>query len=161
MGLAARLGEGGTARAMVFSLRGNVYLGKTVSPGFSNGPIPRLVDIDSFDRFPLPAGKARFAPWCAYRKRSAMPRAVKGKRPSAVPDQRRNDSAKHDTGFAKGVHSRREFNGTAYLDRAAPRLAPPTFLALAYFAGVFIEPAPGSNCPGRIFWPGWSALASR
>jgi len=53
------------------------------------------------------------------------------------------------------------FNGTAYLDRAAPRLAPAKFLMLAFTCGLFIEPGPGSNCPGRIFWPGWSALASR
>ncbi len=49
---------------------------------------------------------------------------------------------------------RRMFNGTAYLDRAAPRLAPAKFLVLAFTAGPFIEPAPGSNCPGRICWPG-------
>jgi hypothetical protein len=53
------------------------------------------------------------------------------------------------------------FNGTAYLDRAAPRLAPAKFLVLAFTAGPFIEPAPGSNCPGRICWLGRSALASR
>ena len=53
------------------------------------------------------------------------------------------------------------FNGTAYLDRAAPRLAPAKFLVLAFATGPFIELAPGSNCPGRIFWPGRSALASR
>jgi hypothetical protein len=35
--LVVRLGEGGTARPMVFSLNGDVYLGKTVSPGFSHG----------------------------------------------------------------------------------------------------------------------------
>jgi hypothetical protein len=28
-------------------------------------------------------------------------------------------------------------------------------------AGLLIEPDPGSNFPGRICWPGWSALASR
>ncbi len=56
---------------------------------------------------------------------------------------------------------RRMFNGTAYLDRAAPRLAPATFLVLAFTVGPFIEPVPGSNCPGRSFWPWWSALASR
>jgi hypothetical protein len=53
------------------------------------------------------------------------------------------------------------FNGTAYLDRAAPRFAPAKFLALAFTLGLFIEPDPGSNCPGRITWPGRSALASR
>jgi hypothetical protein len=52
-------------------------------------------------------------------------------------------------------------NGMAYLDRAAPRFAPAKFLALAFKRGPFIELAPGSNCPGRIFWPGRSALASR
>jgi hypothetical protein len=52
-------------------------------------------------------------------------------------------------------------NGTAYLDRAAPRFAPAKFLALAFTPRPFIEPAPGSNCPGRIFWPGRSALAFR
>jgi hypothetical protein len=53
------------------------------------------------------------------------------------------------------------YGGTAYLDRAAPRLAPAKFLVLAFAPGPFIELAPGSNCPGRIFWPGRSALASR
>jgi hypothetical protein len=53
------------------------------------------------------------------------------------------------------------FNGTAYLDRAAPRFALEKFLALAFTRGPFIELAPGSNCPGWIFWPGRSALASR
>ncbi len=53
------------------------------------------------------------------------------------------------------------FNGTAYLDRAVPRFAPAKFLALAFTRGPLIEPAPGSNCPGRIFWPDRSALASR
>jgi hypothetical protein len=56
---------------------------------------------------------------------------------------------------------RRMFNGTAYLDRAAPRLAAPKFLVLAFTRGPFIELAPGSNCPGRIFGPGRSAAASR
>ncbi len=56
---------------------------------------------------------------------------------------------------------RRMFNGTAYLDRGAPRFAPAKFLMLAFTRGLFIEPGPGSNCPGRIFWPGRSALASR
>ena len=57
--------------------------------------------------------------------------------------------------------SRRVFNGTVYLDRAAPRLAPAKFLVLAFTRGPFIELDPGSNCPRWIFWPGWSALASR
>jgi len=56
---------------------------------------------------------------------------------------------------------RRSFNRTAYLERAAPRFAPPKFLVLAFTTGPFIEPDPGSNCPGRIVWPGRSALASR
>ena len=56
---------------------------------------------------------------------------------------------------------RRMFNGTAYLDRAAPRLAAPKFLVLAFTRGPFIELAPGSNCPGRIFWPSRSTLAAR
>ncbi len=51
-------------------------------------------------------------------------------------------------------------NGTAYLDRAAPRFALAKFLALGFTRGLFIELAPGSNCPGRIFWPGRSASAS-
>ncbi len=53
------------------------------------------------------------------------------------------------------------FNGTAYLDRAAPRFVPAKFLTLAFTRGPFIELVPGSNCPGRIFWPGRSGLASR
>jgi hypothetical protein len=53
------------------------------------------------------------------------------------------------------------FNDKAYLDRAAPLFAPAKFLALAFTRGLFIEPDPGSNCPGRIIWPGRSALASR
>lgn len=53
------------------------------------------------------------------------------------------------------------FNGTAYLERAAPRFATAKFLVLAFLPGLFIELAPGSNCPGRIFWPGRSAVASR
>ncbi len=56
---------------------------------------------------------------------------------------------------------RRMFNGTAYLDRAALRLAPAKFLGLAFTRGLFLELAPGSNCPCWIFWPGRSALASR
>ena len=57
---------------------------------------------------------------------------------------------------------RRMFCGTAYLDRAAPRCVRAKFLALTFTRGLFIEPAPGSNCPGRIFfWPGRSVLASR
>ncbi len=56
---------------------------------------------------------------------------------------------------------RRMFNGTAYLDRAAPRFAPAKFLVLAFTRGLFIELAPGSNCPGGIFGPGRSALAFR
>ncbi len=51
------------------------------------------------------------------------------------------------------------FPGAAYLERADPRLATAKFLAPA--RGPFIEPGPGSNCPGLIFWLGWSALASR
>lgn len=50
---------------------------------------------------------------------------------------------------------------TAYLDRAAPRLAPAKFLLLAFMPGLFIEPGPESNCPGRIFSPGCSVLVSR
>ena len=53
------------------------------------------------------------------------------------------------------------FDGTTYLDRAAPRFAPAKFLALVFTRRRFIEPGPGSNCPGWIFWPGRSALASR
>ena len=56
---------------------------------------------------------------------------------------------------------RRMFNGTAYLDRAAPRLATAKFLVLAFMRGLLIEPGPGSNCPGRTCWPGRSALAFR
>ena len=56
---------------------------------------------------------------------------------------------------------RRMFNGSAYLDRAAPRFAPAKFLAPTFVRGLFIEFAPRSNCPGRISWPGRSALASR
>ena len=48
-----------------------------------------------------------------------------------------------------------------YLDRAAPRLAPAKVLVPAFPDGPFIEPAPGSNCPGRIFGPVRSAPASR
>ncbi len=55
---------------------------------------------------------------------------------------------------------RRMFNGAAYVDRAA-RFVLAKFLTLAFTPGPFIEPGPGSNCPGRIFWPGRSALASR
>jgi hypothetical protein len=53
------------------------------------------------------------------------------------------------------------FNGTAYFDRAAPRLAPAKFLVLAFVPGLLIEPAPGSNFPGGICWPGRAALSSR
>ncbi len=49
----------------------------------------------------------------------------------------------------------------AYLDRTAPRFATAKFLVLAFTRGPFIELAPGLNCPGWIFWPGRSALASR
>ncbi len=51
------------------------------------------------------------------------------------------------------------FPGAAYLERADPRLATAKFLVLA--RGPFIEPGPGSNCPGLIFWLGWLAPASR
>jgi hypothetical protein len=53
------------------------------------------------------------------------------------------------------------FAGETYLDRAAPRLAPEKFLALVFMPGPFIEPAPGSKCPGWIGWSGRSALDSR
>ena len=53
------------------------------------------------------------------------------------------------------------FKGTAYLDRDTPRLAPAKFLLLAFTLGLFIEPVPRSNSPGRVFWSGRSALASR
>ena len=56
---------------------------------------------------------------------------------------------------------RRILNDTAYLDRAAPRFALEKFLALTFMRGLFIELAPGSNCPGWIISPGRSALASR
>ena len=56
---------------------------------------------------------------------------------------------------------RRMFYGAAYLDRAAPRCVLAKVLALAFTRGLFIELAPGSNCPGRIFWPGRSASAPR
>ncbi len=52
------------------------------------------------------------------------------------------------------------FNSRAYLDRAAPHFAREKFLALAFTRELFIELAPGSNCPGRIFWPGRSASPS-
>jgi hypothetical protein len=52
-------------------------------------------------------------------------------------------------------------DGAVYLERAAPRLAPAKFLVAALALGPFIEPAPGSNCPGRIFGPARSSLASR
>lgn len=53
------------------------------------------------------------------------------------------------------------FDGTAYLDRADPRLAMAKFLELAFTRGPFIELAPGSKCPDMIFWSGRSAFASR
>jgi hypothetical protein len=43
-----------------------------------------LADIDPFDRFPLPARQARFAPWCFHHKRTATQRADKGSRPSVA-----------------------------------------------------------------------------
>ena len=55
----------------------------------------------------------------------------------------------------------RPVSGTAYLDRAPPRLTLAWFLALVLTPGPVIEPGPGSNCPGRIFWPGRPALTSR
>ncbi len=58
-------------------------------------------------------------------------------------------------------HGHCESNGAAYLDRAAPRLASAKFLVLVLTRGLDIEPGLGSNCPGRIFGPGPSALASR
>ena len=56
---------------------------------------------------------------------------------------------------------RRMLNGTAYLDRAAPRFTLVKFFTLAFMRGLFIEFGPGSNCPGWIIWSGRSALASR
>ena len=56
--------------------------------------------------------------------------------------------------------SRKTFRGAAYRDRAAPRLAPAKLLLPAFVAGLFIEPAPGSNCPGRIL-SAPSVLAAR
>ncbi len=44
-------------------------------------------------------------------------------------------------------------DGTAYLERAEPRFDPAKFLTLTFMFGLFIEPVPGSNRPGRIFWP--------
>jgi len=42
--------------------------------------IPKLADKDSFDRFPLPAGQARFAPWRRAPQAERNGRqAVKGK----------------------------------------------------------------------------------
>ncbi len=52
-------------------------------------------------------------------------------------------------------------NGTAYLDRAEPRFDPAKFLTLTFMLGLFIEPVPGSNRPGRIFWPVRSVLVFR
>ena len=49
-----------------------------------NTAISMLVDNDSFDRFPLTARQARFAPWCAHHKWTATQRAVKGNRPRAI-----------------------------------------------------------------------------
>ena len=43
-----------------------------------------LADNDPFDRFSLFARQARFAPWCWHHKRSATPRADKGKRPAVA-----------------------------------------------------------------------------
>jgi len=63
--------------------------------------------------------------------------------------------------FNSARSSRRMFPGGTYLDRAAPRLAPAKFLLPIFTAGLFIEPAPGSNCPGRILSSCPSALASR
>ncbi len=65
------------------------------------------------------------------------------------------------TAFNTARTLRRMFDGTAYLERAAPRFAVAKFLTLAFTRGLFIELAPGSNCPDWIFWPGRSALASR
>jgi len=65
------------------------------------------------------------------------------------------------TAFNSTRNWRRVFDGAAYLERAAPRFAPAKFLVLAFTRGLFIELVPGSNCPGWIFWPGRSALASR
>ena len=56
---------------------------------------------------------------------------------------------------------RRTSSRTAYLDRVAPRLVSAKLLTLAFTRGPLIEPAPGSNCPGCVWGPGWSALASR
>lgn len=50
---------------------------------------------------------------------------------------------------------------TAYLDRAAPRFTAAKFLPLAFALGFDIDLSLGSNCPGRIVWAGWSALAAR
>ena len=65
------------------------------------------------------------------------------------------------TAFNTARTLRRMFDDTAYLDRPAPRFAPPKVLALVFTRGLFIELVPGSNFPGWIFWPGRSALASR
>ncbi len=74
---------------------------------------------------------------------------------------RRGPTSPGMTAFNTTRTLRRMFNGTAYLDRAAPRFTLAKFLVLAFTRGPFIELAPGSNCPGRIFWPGRSALATR
>jgi hypothetical protein len=46
------------------------------------------------------------------------------------------------------------FDDTAYLDRPAPRFAPPKVLALVFTRGLFIELVPGSNFPGWFFLAG-------
>ena len=74
-------------------------------------------------------------------------------------DTRRRGSGTDSFNSARS--SRRMFPGGIYLDRAAPRLAPAKFLLPIFTAGLFIEPAPGSNCPGRILSSCPSALASR
>ena len=70
-----------------------------------------------------------------------------------LPDARRH--------FFALFNIRKRPAGEAYLDRAAPRLAPPKFLVLAFTNGLLIEPPPILNRPGGIFWPSWAAFASR
>jgi hypothetical protein len=53
------------------------------------------------------------------------------------------------------------FGGTAYRDRAAPRLVSAKFLVLTFTIGLEMEFGPGSNWPDRTFCSDWPALASR
>lgn len=66
----------------------------------------------------------------------------------------------YQQGAAASFYYRTRGDDPTYLDRAAPRLPAAKLRSFTVIFGLFIEPVPGSNCPGGICL-GWSAFDSR